>query len=144
MVIKVRQAWPRLPRLLTTVREMMVKILFRVLAWASVGFIAYSTLVPIALRPHAGGVNPDYERFAAYAVASSLMVFAYPYHSLRVAIGGVMIAIVLEVSQLAVPGRDARVADALLKIAGALSGTAVATLGIRWMLPDILAKIMSD
>ena len=34
----------------------------------------------------------------------------------------VAIAVVLEISQLAVTGRDARVADALVKVMGGLSG----------------------
>ncbi len=110
----------------------MTRKLFGLAAWASVGFIIYATLVPGHLRPTIQGVGPDCDRFAAYAVASALMILAYPRHAIRIGLVMVMVAIVLEVAQLATPDRDARVVDTLIKIAGALVGTGVAAFGDRW------------
>jgi VanZ family protein len=110
----------------------MVRKLFAIAGWASVGFIVYATLVPLAMRPTAGDLGPNCERFGAYAVASALMVLAYPRHQIRIGLFMVAIAVVLEISQLAIPDRDARVVDTLVKIMGALAGTAAATLCDRW------------
>jgi VanZ family protein len=100
----------------------MFRIFAKVAAWLSVGFIVYATLVPLGMRPTAGKIGPDYERFVAYAVTSTLMVLAYPRHPARVGLGVIAMAVILEISQLAIPDRDARVADALMKVAGGLSG----------------------
>jgi VanZ family protein len=100
----------------------MFRKLAKLAAWLCVGLIVYATLVPLGMRPTAGEVGPDYERFAAYAVTSALMVLAYPRHPVRVGLMIVAIAVILEISQLAVPGRDARIADALVKVMGGLSG----------------------
>jgi VanZ family protein len=109
------------------VQEKMVRKLFGIAAWASIGFIFYATLVPLAMRPTAGDLGANYERFAAYAVASALMVLAYPRYAVRIGLAIVAIAVVLEISQLAIPDRDARIVDTLVKIAGVLAGTATAS-----------------
>lgn len=100
--------------------------LAKIAAWVSLGFIVYATLVPLGMRPRLGAIGANYERFAGYAVASVLMVLAYPRHPVRVGIFVIAIAVVLEVAQLAIPGRDARVVDTLVKVAGGLSGIAAA------------------
>jgi VanZ family protein len=110
----------------------MVRKLFGLAAWASVGFIAYATLVPLHLRPTVVGVGPDCERFAAYVIASALMVLAYPRYALRIGLVMVVVAIVLEIAQLAVPDRDARVVDTMVKIVGTLVGTTAAAFGDQW------------
>ena len=55
----------------------MIRKLFVVLAWVSLGYIAYVTLSPIGLRPVATH-NPAYERFAAYTILGVLFGLAYP------------------------------------------------------------------
>ena len=104
----------------------MLSKFVKVAAWSSIAFIIYATLVPIGMRPTIGEIGANYERFAAYAVASALMVLAYPRHPVRVGLTVIAIAVVLEVSQLAIPGRDANVADALVKVAGGLAGIVAA------------------
>ena len=112
----------------------MVGKFAKVAAWASIAFIIYATLVPIGMRPGVGEISPDYERFAAYAVAAALMVLVYPRHPVRVGVLLVAIAVVLEVLQLAMPDRDARVADAVVKVAGALVGIVAADFCNRRMI----------
>jgi hypothetical protein len=60
--------------------------LAKIAAWASLGFIVYATLVPPGMRPTLGDIGANYERFAAYAVASVLLVLAYPRYPVRVGI----------------------------------------------------------
>jgi VanZ family protein len=105
--------------------------LTRIAAWASLGFIVYATLVPPGMRPRLGEIGPNYERFAAYAVASALLVFVYPRHPLRVGILVVAFAMALEFAQLEIPGRDARALDMLVKVAGGLAGIGAAALWNR-------------
>jgi hypothetical protein len=111
----------------------MLRTFAKVAAWVSVGFIIYATLVPLGMRPTAGEIGPDYERFASYAVTAALMVLAYPRHPVRVGLMVVALAVLLEISQLAIPDRDARVADAAVKVAGGLSGLMLSLLFRRLM-----------
>jgi VanZ family protein len=104
----------------------MVNKFVGIVAWATVAFIVYATLVPLALRPTFGWITPNCERFAAYAVGSALLTLAYPRHWIRVGLFAVVLAGALEWLQLVIPDRDARLADALVKMAGALVGIAIA------------------
>ena len=113
--------------------------LAKIAAWASLGFIVYATLVPPGMRPTLGDIGANYERFAAYAVASVLLVLAYPRHPVRVGILVVAFAIALEFAQLEIPGRDARVADMLVKAAGGLAGIVAAALWNRHVAAQQLA-----
>jgi VanZ family protein len=113
--------------------------LARIAAWASLGFIVYATLVPPGMRPRLGEIGANYERFAAYAVASALLVLAYPRHPLRVGILVIAFAIALEFAQLEIPGRDARALDTLVKVAGGLAGISAAALWNRHLVSQRLA-----
>jgi len=113
--------------------------LAKIAGWASLGFIVYATLVPPGMRPTLGDIGANYERFAAYAVASGLLVLAYPRHPVRVGILVIAFAIALEFAQLEIPGRDARVADMLVKAAGGLAGIVAAALWNRRVAAQQLA-----
>jgi VanZ family protein len=104
----------------------MVNRVVGILAWAAVAFIVYATLVPLEMRPTIRWIGPNAERFAAYAAGAGLMTLAYPRHWIRVGVFAIALAGGLELLQLAAPHRHARLADALLKMAGALAGIAVA------------------
>lgn len=104
----------------------------KIAAWASIAFVVYATLVPLAMRPTLGRLGTDYERFAAYVVVSALIVLAYPQHPVRIGVAVVTAALILEMAQLAIPDRDARVSDALIKAAGALIGILAAWFWNKW------------
>jgi hypothetical protein len=89
-------------------------------AWLSLGFIAYATLSPLAVRPHVASVG--FEHIGAFAVTGLLFAVAYPRHSLTVAILVFGSAIILEFSQLLTPDRHARFSDLLIKLAGGSIG----------------------
>lgn len=95
--------------------------LVRVLAWVSLLFIAYATLVPIGLRPHLSS-DPQVEHVAAFEVVGFLFGVAYPRHMLLVAAVVFCSAIALEALQLVDPGRHGRWWDVTLKLAGGAIG----------------------
>ena len=106
----------------------MISTLARIAAWSLAAGIVVLTLGPVGLRPQLG--HPSLERFAAYLALGGIFSFAYPRHRAWVALAVVCAALGLEVGQLLVPGRDARVADAVIKAFGAVSGVLFVT-GLR-------------
>ncbi|MBS9719790.1 VanZ family protein [Tianweitania sp. BSSL-BM11] len=95
-------------------------------AWLGLIGIAFSTLSPIGLRPHLGG--PNYERLFAFALIGALFGLAYPKHLLRIAIIVVGFAVGLEILQMIIPGRHARMFDAVVKACGGMAGVFVAAI----------------
>ena len=87
-----------------------------VLALLGLAGITYATLCPIGMRPHLA--SADEERFGAYFVLGLLLAFAAPRRRWTVTVFVVAVAIGLEAGQLLIPGRDARVHDALVKAVG--------------------------
>lgn len=99
--------------------------------------IAFATLSPIGLRPHVGDVSG--ERFIAFAAVGLLFGLAYPRHLWLVTlmVGG--IAVGFEVLQHLTPDRHGRIPDALVKLAGALTGT-----GLAYVLSGTISKVSSS
>ncbi|MBB2200664.1 VanZ family protein [Gluconacetobacter tumulisoli] len=95
---------------------------FQIAAAGLALFIVFVTLGPLSDRPGTG--HPQAERFAAYFILGAFFSLAYPRHRLWVAIGVVAGSIALELGQLAVPGRDAGVPDAIAKALGGMMGIA--------------------
>jgi VanZ family protein len=102
----------------------MFRRIIIILAWSTLLAIAFATLSPIGLRPHVGDVSG--ERFWAFAALGLLFGMAYPRHLWLVVlmVGGA--AVGLEVLQHLTPDRHGRIPDALVKLAGAIAGTALA------------------
>src|ERR1700692_3929417 len=96
-------------------------------------FIAYATLTSIESRPELTGIGfykaffTVLERFLAYAVLGLLFYLAYPRRIIFVCVLVFGSALVLELLQIFVPDRDARVSDALEKMAGGAVGIFAAT-----------------
>jgi len=95
--------------------------------------IAWATLCPPAIRPSLG--PPDLERFLAFVGIGALGMAAFPTRRMSVLIVLVAIAALLVCGQALVPGRDPRVSDALIKAAGAVTGSltvlGLARIGLR-------------
>jgi VanZ family protein len=62
------------------------------------------------------------ERFAAYAVLGFLFYLVYPRNIELVCLIVFGLAVILELLQIFVPDRDARIVDALEKLAGGAAG----------------------
>jgi VanZ family protein len=100
------------------------RLAWKSVPWALACFIVFATWGPQSLRPHLG--DPQVERFGAYFVTTIAFVFAYPRRPWTIAAAAVAVAVLLELGQLAIPGRDAGVPDAIAKALGGLAGDAVA------------------
>jgi hypothetical protein len=103
----------------------MTKSFAQVLAWSLAAAIVVMTLGPVGLRPQLG--HPSIERFIAYVTVGGAFSIAYPKHRAWVALAVVCGALGLEMGQLLVPGRDARLTDAMVKAVGAVCGVLLAT-----------------
>jgi hypothetical protein len=106
-------------------RELMIQTLARIAAWSLAVAILVMTLGPVGLRPQLG--HPSIERFVAYLALGGAFSVGYPRHRAWVALSVVCLALGLEVGQLFVPGRDARIPDAMVKVVGAVSGVIFVT-----------------
>src|SRR5579863_7280856 len=97
-------------------------------AWTCLVFIIYATLSPIDLRPELVGAGfykaffTVVERFGAFAVLGLLFCLAYPRHLTFVCILVFGSAVILELLQIIVPDRDARVLDVAEKLLGGAAG----------------------
>jgi VanZ family protein len=109
-----------------------------VVAWASIGFIAYATLThvrfvyaiyfklaPILLRPEMKTYT-HFEHVIAFAVLGALFCFAYPRNIILVCCIVFGSAILLEYLQTLTPDRHGTVVDAAEKLAGGAGGIAFA------------------
>ncbi len=99
---------------------------FAILSVLGVAAIVFATLCPIGLRPHLASANQ--ERIGAYFVLGFLFAMTFRRHWKLVAFTVALIAVGLEAGQLLVPGRDARVADAVVKALGGLLGSGAGNL----------------
>jgi len=91
------------------------------LAVLGIAGITYATLCPLGMRPHFA--NADEERFGAYFVLGFALALAAPRRWVSTSLFVAALAIGLEASQLFIPGRDARVTDALVKVLGGVFGS---------------------
>ena len=99
----------------------MLHKLVSMTAWACLLFVAAATLSPLYLRPRLLGDEPALivilEHVGAFAVIGFLFSVAYSRTALvcLLVLGS---AVILELLQLVVPDRDARVIDAVEKLMG--------------------------
>jgi hypothetical protein len=95
-----------------------------VIATAGVGMaaVAFVTLCPIGLRPHFMGAT--LERLAAYLAVGLLISRAAGRRAVAATVVVIVLAFGLEVAQLAAAGRHARMAEAVGKALGGVTGVA--------------------
>src|SRR5258708_9376360 len=108
----------------------MFRKLIAAAAWSCFIFIIYATLSSLSRRPQLTGNEWELivfiERFGAYALLGSLFVLAYPRRITFVCLLVLGSAVLLELLQIFVPDRDARISDALEKLAGGVVGISLA------------------
>ena len=104
----------------------MFRKLIAIAAWACLVFIIYATLTHASARPELTTTEPALvviiERFSAYGLLGLLFCEAYPGRIGLVCLLVFGSAVVLELMQIIIPDRDARVVDALEKLAGGAAG----------------------
>jgi len=103
----------------------------RVIAWLSLLFIFVLSVVPHQLRPQTGAPH-DFEHFASFAICGFAFGLGYRSRLPFVAAALVLFAGVVEVVQIAVPGRHARLEDFIVDgIAACVSALVAGMLASR-------------
>lgn len=99
----------------------MIQKFVAVAAWALLFFVTYATVSPIQARPSLP-TSSSIEHVAAFACVGVLFCLAYPRRIALVCLIVLCSAFMLELVQLLMPGRHARIQDAIEKLAGGAMG----------------------
>jgi VanZ family protein len=109
----------------------MTTALVKLIAWALAAAVTFATLGPATLRPHAP-LGHDGEHVFAFLLVGIAFGFAYAHRRRFVATVSVVMIGLLEVLQLWVPGRHARVEDFVVDALAACFGVTIAA-GLEWI-----------
>jgi VanZ family protein len=101
-------------------------IVLRIIAWLLAAAVTFATLGPPNYRPHSS-LGQDGEHALAFILIGVAFGLAYTEHRLRVAVIAVIMIGALELLQLWMPGRHARLEDFIVDALTACVGLAVAT-----------------
>ncbi len=114
-------------------------LLLRLLAWLLAAAVSFATLGPPELRPHSG-FGQDGEHALAFVLVG--LAFGLAYSRRRFAISAVAVLLIglLELMQLWVPGRHARLEDFIVDALAASIGFALAAV-IDWTLTRLRAGL---
>ncbi len=102
-------------------------ILVRLFAYALAAAVSFATLGPPGLRPHSN-LGQNAEHALAFGLVGLAFALAYPRHRSLAAGLTVVFAGVLELLQLFVPGRHARLEDFLVDALATLAGFAIVSI----------------
>jgi VanZ family protein len=102
--------------------------ILRILAWLLAAAVTFATLGPPSARPHSD-LGQNGEHTLAFVLIGLAFGFAYSRNRLLTSIASVVMIGVLEVLQLWVPGRHARLEDFVVDALAACAGLIV-TAGI--------------
>ena len=101
-------------------------LILRLLAWLLAAAITFATLGPPRYRPHAEIFSHDGEHALAFVLLGLAFALAYPRQRIWAAGLSVILIGALELLQLFVPDRHARLEDFLVDALAALAGFALA------------------
>jgi VanZ family protein len=105
-------------------------LVLRIVAWLLTAAVTFATLGPARLRPHSD-LGQDGEHALAFALVGLAFGLAYPRRRGLTAGTAVVLIGVLELLQLWMPGRHARLEDFIVDALAACAGIAVAA-GLDW------------
>jgi len=106
-------------------------IILRIIAWSLTAAVTFATLGPPHLRPHSD-LGQDGEHALAFVLVGLAFGLAYRHHRYRTAALAVVLIGVLEMLQLWMPGRHARLEDFIVDALAACVGIAAAA-GLDWL-----------
>jgi VanZ family protein len=112
-----------------------MKIVLRIIAWLLAAAITFATLGPPRLRPHSH-LGQDGEHTLAFVLLGLAFGLAYTGNRLRTAVIMVVLIGALELLQLVVPGRHARLEDFIVDALAACGGFAGAAV-VDWAMKRI-------
>ncbi|WP_375411183.1 VanZ family protein [uncultured Bradyrhizobium sp.] len=99
--------------------------ILRIIAWLLTAAVTFATLGPARLRPHSD-LGQDGEHALAFVLVGLAFGLAYPRRLLIASIATILIG-ALELLQLWMPGRHARLEDFIVDALAACVGIAAAT-----------------
>ena len=105
----------------------------RVLAWASIITLVALTVVPANYRPTTPAPH-DIEHLAAFAIAGILVGLSFRSPPLVLFVAAVAFAALLELLQLGIPTRHARLSDFIVNCLGSWIGLTIGHVVLRAML----------
>jgi VanZ family protein len=106
-------------------------ILLKAVAWLLAAAVTFATLGPAHMRPHSS-LGQDGEHALAFVLIGVAFGLAYPRHRLLVVCISVLMIGALELLQLLVPGRHARLEDFVVDATAACAGIVVAVV-FHWV-----------
>jgi VanZ family protein len=106
-------------------------LLLRIFAWLLAAAVTFATLGPPRYRPHSN-LGQDGEHTLAFVLIGLAFGLAYPRHRTAVAAAAVVLIGALELLQLLVPGRHARLEDFIVDALAACAGFVIAAL-LGWI-----------
>ena len=110
-----------------------MKIVLRIVAWLLAAAVTFSTLGPPRYRPQAAAITHNGEHVLAFVLTGLAFALAYPRQRLLGATLSIVMIGILELLQLFVPGRHARLEDFVVDALAALAGMALAAIA-GWLL----------
>jgi VanZ family protein len=108
-----------------------MNLILRIIAWLLTAAVTFATLGPPRYRPHSN-LGQDGEHALAFVLVGLAFSLAYPHRRLLTASIAVILIGVLELLQLSMPGRHARLEDFVVDALAACTGIAVATV-LDWL-----------
>jgi hypothetical protein len=112
--------------------KMSMTFILRIIAWLLTAAVTFATLGPARLRPHSD-LGQDGEHALAFVLVGLAFGLAYTRYRLLTAWVAVVLIGLLELLQLWMPGRHARLEDFVVDALAACAGIAVAA-GLDWLL----------
>jgi VanZ family protein len=107
-------------------------LILRIIAWLLTAAVTFATLGPPRLRPHSD-LGQDGEHALAFVLVGLAFGLAYSRRRLLTAVIAVILIGVLELLQLWMPGRHARLEDFIVDALAACVGIAAAA-GLDWVM----------
>jgi len=97
------------------------------LAWILVVGIVVATVIPASDRPNMG-VGHNYEHWLAFVLVGLVFTLAYSWRLKVLISSGIVFALLLELAQIPLPTRHARIEDFLVDALGTSLGVTLAYL----------------
>ena len=110
-------------------------VLTRCFAWLLAAAVVFVTLGPPNYRPHSD-LSQNGEHSLAFVLVGLAFGLAYPGHRLLTAAVAIAAIGALELAQLLVPGRHARLEDFVVDALAACAGLAAAIM-LRWIVRNL-------
>lgn len=114
----------------TGIRDLMVANFLKVISWFLIGGLVLITFIPASGRPITG-LQHHSEHFAAFALTGLIFGFAYAWQLRTLLLSAFVFALLLELGQIPLPTRHARLEDFIVDAAGACLAILVAQFARR-------------